>query len=235
MSGWDRLSEGNLLGSSQFLLNIALFVPAGAAWTWVTGRAGRSLAGLIALSMLIESVQGVTGLGAADITDVAANSIGAVLGVGGAAVVVAGLERAGIDTGVRRADANPRRRALVAAGLVVLTVTALTAMLAGADRRQASIRDELEDAFADSGYDEIDAVLRGDASELDADARFTDSEQVFGATSVRADGVRFGDGQIEVRWPALFFGFRRCVYVIWQPSNVEFRNLSGPACTDFIG
>ena len=34
---------------------------------------------------------------------------------------------------------------------------------------------------------------------------------------------------------ALFFGFRPCVYVIWTPSGVEFRNLSGPACTDFIG
>jgi hypothetical protein len=31
-SGWDRLSKGDLVGSSQFVLNAALFMPAGAAW-----------------------------------------------------------------------------------------------------------------------------------------------------------------------------------------------------------
>ncbi len=65
-SGWDRLADGDLLGSSQFLLNIALFVPAGVAWTWVTGRVLRTLGGLVGLTMLIESVQGLTGAGGAD-------------------------------------------------------------------------------------------------------------------------------------------------------------------------
>lgn len=236
VSGWDRLGGSDLLGSSQFLLNVALFVPAGVAWTWVTGRATRSLAGLIALSMLIESVQAVAGLGAADITDVAANTVGAVVGVVAAAVARAGLQRAGISSaGAHAPPASPRRRAFVAAGMVVLTVASLTALLAGADRRQARIRDELENAFLDTSYDEIDAVLRGDPDGLDADAQFTDGEQIFSAVSVRADGFRYTDDQIELRWPALFFGFRRCVYVIWQPTSVEFRNLSGPACTDFIG
>jgi hypothetical protein len=47
--------------------------------------------------------------------------------------------------------------------------------------------------------------------------------------------IRDLDDRIEIRWPALFFGFRRCVYVTWTSSGVEFRNVSGGACTEFIG
>ena len=42
------------------------------------------------------------------------------------------------------------------------------------------------------------------------------------------------DDLIEIRWPALFFGFRRCVYVTWTPSDVEFRDVSGRACTELL-
>lgn len=232
-SGWNRLAEDDLLGSSQFLLNVALFVPAGVVWTWVTGRASRSLVGLVALSMLIETIQGVAVVGAPDITDVAANSLGAVLGVAATAGGRAVLGRT--DASTTRESASPRRRAIVTAVLIVGAVVVMTALLAGADRHQAQLRSELETALGDTTYDDIDAVLRGDPGQLRADARFTDSEQIFSAASVRADGFRYTDDRIELRWPALYFGFRRCVYVIWQPTTVEFRNVSGSACTDFIG
>ena len=234
-SGWDRLADGDLLGSSQFLLNVALFVPAGVAWTWVTGRPLRTLGGLIGLTMSIESVQGLTGAGGADVTDVAANAIGAAFGVGAAAMANAGLVRAGVVTGT---PASPRRRAFAAAGLVVVVAITSTALLTGAHRRQARIHDELENVFAETTYDEIDAVVRADPDnldQLDDSSRFVDSEQIFGAISVRADGFRYTENQIEMRWPALFFGFRRCVYVTWTPSGVGFRNVSGGACTEFIG
>ncbi len=232
-SGWDRLSSGDLLGSSQFLLNAALFVPAGAAWTWVSGRALRSLAGLVALAMMIESVQAIAGLGAPDITDVAANSIGAAIGVTATALLVAGLRGAGVSTTPDRLDS--RHAAIVVVGLVVLTITSLAVVLVGADRHQARIRDELEQALGDTTYDDVDAVLRGDSERLGAGARFSDSEQIFSAASVRADGFSYAEDRIELRWPTIYFGFRRCVYVVWQPGSVEFRNVSGSACTDFIG
>lgn len=41
--------------------------------------------------------------------------------------------------------------------------------------------------------------------------------------------------EIEIRWPALFFGFRRCVYLIWTRSGIAFRDTSDKACTEFIG
>ena len=234
-SGWDRLIARDLLGSSQFLLNIALFVPAGLAWTWLTRRPARTLAGLGALSMLIESVQALTGVGAADIADVVANTIGAALGVATAMTTMLGLERRGASG---QTAGDPRRRAVGAAAVVVALIVGLTALLAGADRRQARIHDELESAFADTSYAEIAAVLQGDTVDpdrLDADARFDDSEQIFSAISIRADGSRYTEEQIELRWPAVFVGVRRCVYVIWTRTSVEFRDLSGSACTDFIG
>lgn len=231
-SGWDRLSSGDLLGSSQFLLNVALFVPAGAAWTWVSGRAIRSFAGLVALAMVIESAQGIAGLGAPDITDVAANSIGAAIGVTATALLPAGLRRTRHSTAPDRLD---RHGAIVVVGLVMFTIAALTVVLVGADRHQARIRVELEQALGDTTYEDVDAVLRGDSERLQAGARFSDSEQIFSAASVRADGFSYTDDRIELRWPAIYFGFRRCVYVIWQPGSVEFRNMSGSACTDFIG
>lgn len=233
-TGWDRLSGSDLLGSSQFLLNVALFVPAGVAWTWVTGRPARTLAGLVGLTVLVESVQGVTGAGGADITDVAANTLGAAVGVGVAAILTRHHRSAGSAIDMA---AQARRRAVVGAGLVVVTAVLVTVAYVGADRRQARIHDELERAFAGTSYDEIAAVLRIDptAPEPGGGARFADSEQVFGAISVRADGLRFTDERIEMRWPALFFGLRRCVLVTWTPSAVEVRDVSGGACTEFLG
>lgn len=234
-SGWDRLADGDLLGSSQFLLNVALFVPAGVAWTRVTGRPLRTLTGLVGLSMLIESVQGITGAGGADVTDVAANSLGAALGVGAAAIATTVTRRAGTAT---VAPTNPRRRAAVSAGLVVMVAVALAGLIAGAERRQARVRDELEAVFAATTYDQIAAVATAttdDPERFEDGATFTDILQIATAISVRADGFRYADNQIEIRWPALFFGFRRCVYVSWTPQRVDFRDESGSACTDFIG
>ena len=233
-SGWDRLGEGDLIGSSQFLLNVALFVPAGIALTWLTARPLRTLTGLTGLTMLIESTQGVTGAGGADITDVAANTLGASLGVGAAAIATKALFRSGSRTDT---TSNPRRRAIAAVSLVVLVAVTAAALMTGADRRQASVRDDLESAFADTTYDEVNSILRAgedNVEPLDDSARFVDANQIFGAISVRSNGTRYEDDRIDVRWPAFFFGFRRCVFVSWTPSSVDFINASGRACTEFI-
>ena len=230
-SGWDRLGHGDLLGSSQFWLNVALFVPAGFALVWLTRRPARTLLCLAGFSMLVESVQAVLGLGAADITDVVANVIGAALGVAAGATVSKGIERS---------DERRSPRLVGRTGVVVIIgcLVAVVLWLEGAEQRQASVRDELEEVFSDTSYRELAAVLQGDPDDpdrIELDARFSDSEQIFSAISARADGFRYSEGRIEVRWPALFFGLRRCVYVIWTPAGVEFRDRSGSACTDFIG
>ena len=66
---------------NQWLLNVALFIPAGLVLTWVFGKATRVVISLLALSMAIEFIQRVFYLGAADPADIIANSIGSIVGV----------------------------------------------------------------------------------------------------------------------------------------------------------
>ncbi|MCA1783850.1 MAG: VanZ family protein [Intrasporangiaceae bacterium] len=80
--GWWR-ATADPLRSTQVLLNIALFVPAGFVWTYLTRRPVRVLAALAALSVAIEVIQAVTGLGANDVADIIANLAGAAVGTAG--------------------------------------------------------------------------------------------------------------------------------------------------------
>lgn len=64
-----------------WLLNVALFVPAGALLTYVTRRPMLTFAGLVVGSVVIEFVQRRYGLGVADPADLVANTIGAGIGV----------------------------------------------------------------------------------------------------------------------------------------------------------
>ena len=70
--GWRRISYNP--GSDQVVLNVLLFVPAGFAWTLARRRPFAVWLGLTGLSLLIELIQGATGLGAADVARVAAVS-----------------------------------------------------------------------------------------------------------------------------------------------------------------
>lgn len=72
------------------LRNIALFVPAGALLTATTRRAGASILVLAAMSLLIEVAQSTWGLGAADVSDILANILGASIGAGIAALAMPG-------------------------------------------------------------------------------------------------------------------------------------------------
>lgn len=85
-AGFERL-RSDPFGSSQFILNFVLFVPAGVAWTSMTRRPAMVAAALVGVSILIESVQAITGLGAPDFADLLANSIGAIVGVGTATLL----------------------------------------------------------------------------------------------------------------------------------------------------
>lgn len=202
------------LGSSQFLLNVALFVPAGAAWTWVTGRPWRVLAGLAALSLGVEIVQALTGSGANDLVDLVANVTGA-----GSGVLLA--RATGPARG--RDPSTPRRRRRRLVGLLVVSVVLLSAWIAGASQRQDRLAAELTERFADTTRAEVEAALD------------EDPEAVFGAVSVRADGMTRSAGQVIVRYPATFFSLHRCVLMIWEAGPVEVTRASGDECTRFLG
>lgn len=217
-TGLERL-RSDPFGSSQFILNVVLFVPAGVAWTWMTRRPAMVAAAVVGVSILIESIQAITGLGTPDVADLLANGIGALVGVGAATLLARATRHRAEGT------LSPRRQAMVAAGLLGFGAVALTLVLVGADRHQQSLRHELQTAFAGTTKADID-MWNADGTML---------QEVFDAVSVFADGTQYSPDAVKVRYPAWFFGLHRCVFVIWSPTSVRFELGSGDACTDFIG
>jgi hypothetical protein len=80
----------------DWMLNVALFVPAGASLTALTRRAGLVVVALLGLSIGVEVLQRLTEVGLPDPADVVANTIGAALGAGLA--VASDRTRAGGNT-----------------------------------------------------------------------------------------------------------------------------------------
>ena len=216
-NGWDRLS-GDPVGSSEILLNVALFVPVGAAWTWLLGRPWIVLATLATGSLAVETAQSVIGAGTADVADLAANTVGAAIGVGAATLV----------RRVRRQPGASRVawwKVVAAGGAAVVVVGA--GLLLGAENRQRSVEGELRERFAGTSKAEVDALL--------ADMTGNGPEELFSAISVRSDGVRTTPDATELRYPATFFSLHRCVFVTWTADGVTFRRAAGNACSTLLG
>lgn len=202
-------------GSSQFVLNIGLFVPAGTVLALISRRPVVSLLTLTGLSLLIESIQAVAGVGANDVADLAANALGAAIG---AAITVA----VWAIHGNREVDFPRRSRRLLTAGVAVTALALLAGWVIGASHRQQNVEDVLRTRFAGTDRTDIEALLESDPS------------AVFGATASYSDGTRYSDSTIEIRYPATFFSLHRCVFAVWNDDGVEFRKASGHDCTDFI-
>lgn len=213
--GWWR-ATADPLGSTQVLLNGVLFVPAGFAWTIVTRRPWRVVLVLLALSVAIEVVQAVTGLGANDVADIVANVGGAVLGT--VAAVVFGWvvdEAAGSGAG--------RRRWVVrGVGVAVVGVLLSVAPGVGAWQRQATLVDEATARFGGTTVADVKGWSREDQL-VDHVWR--------GVLSVDADAFVLGDGWARARFPAGFFGARACVLVDWDVDGVLVQRDQGDTCT----
>lgn len=216
--GWQRLSS-DPLASSQILLNVALFVPAGVFWTFLAGRPWRVLAALWGGALLIECIQAVFRVGAADVADLSANGAGAALGVLAGALIL-------LIWPHPRFPRPSRGRVAATAGLLAaICASILVGIHLGATHRQQSLVAQAEATFA--------GTTLKDYREWEAADSLT--EEVFDALPVFADGARYFDSSVEVRYPATFFGVHRCVFVAWSDAEVVVRPESGTACTEFIG
>ncbi|MDP2290595.1 MAG: VanZ family protein [Actinomycetota bacterium] len=204
------------LGSSQFLLNIVLFVPAGAVWTWLIGRPLLVLGGLAAFSMVVEAVQAVAHVGSPDVADLLANTVGAGLGVAAAVI----LRRV---VGNRGRTLSPRSQMIVAGVVVTVAVLSMAGWFVSAARAQEQLARELRDAFEGTHRSSIETWLADDPG------------SVFGAAPGHySTGIRRSDDRLEIRYPTDFFGLSRCVFVVWSADGVDTRPESGRDCTDFI-
>ena len=224
--GW--VTDGDLWANSLdngagWWLNVALFVPAGLFVSAATRRARWSLVGLIGLSVLIEAVQSLGLLGAADPADLAANSIGAAIGC---CLSIPVRRLVLLDEGGERRSVTFRVVLVGVAGVIAVGVMGWLSIVAGADARRDSLANELREAFAGTTAVEIEA-------KLDSADGF---EQMLSATSVRPGYLgRVGDtAEFEGRWSTEFFGLQRCVFVRWTVTGMAFRNGSGDECTIFL-
>ena len=225
-SGW--LMDGDLWSrsidiGSGWLLNLALFVPAGLFVALATRRPRRTLLGLAVLSLLIEFVQSLGLLGAPDPADLVANLLGAAAGVGLAGIALrSSAWSIGRDEGVAAS-----RKAMLIAAVSVVAVAGIgwLGLVAGADAKRESLANDLLETFAGSTSADI-------AARIETDNGFT---QLLAAIETRPGYLgRVGNtNQFEGRYSIEFFGLHRCVFIRWTTDGFALRNGSGDACTVF--
>jgi hypothetical protein len=176
------------------------------------------LTGLVATALLVECAQAVLRVGAADVADLLANSVGAAIGVAvGAGVLLARPHP-------RIARPTRRRLACTAAVCAACAVLLVVGVHLGADRRQADVQQQAATRFAGTTLGDYRAWER-------ADALF---ERVFDALSAFSDGASDGGDVVQVRYPASFFGVDRCVFVAWVAEAVTVRPAAGTECSEFV-
>jgi VanZ like family len=76
--GWGHLPSN--IGDLGWWMNVLLFVPAGALWTFVTGKAAPTVVSLAIASFVIETAHATVLSGIGDPADLVANMAGAGLG-----------------------------------------------------------------------------------------------------------------------------------------------------------
>jgi len=220
--GWGRLPEVAFHGTGWWL-NVALFVPAAGLWARAVRRPWIVLVGGVAVSALIETLQGIAALGALDPADLLANAVGTAVGVG----------LAGLWGTVRPTASGTRtsvRRSVTVGGAIAVAVLLVAVAIGGeADRRSDRLVARLRGTFGDRTSVDVRRLLEdpsgaGFASFLALDP-------------VRADSVVTPGGttDVVVRYPIRFWGASRCVFVVLAPAGPTFRQASGRACTQFRG
>jgi hypothetical protein len=224
MPGWTGLSAWSPDGwwraiadpwrSSQVLLNMALFVPAGFLWTFLTRRPLRVLAALAGVSVAIEVVQAVTGLGANDLADIIANLAGAALGTSTAVVTGWAADA------IAGRTVTTRRWMLRGTTVAVVGVCAAVLPGLGATQRQAVLAEEARQGFDGTSLTDIHRWERDD--ELD--------RVWHGVPSTYSDGFTVGPESATARYPARFLGQRTCILVTWDSVGLEVQPASGAVC-----
>jgi hypothetical protein len=224
LAGWGTSTLDSLvrnpLASSQVVLNILLFVPAGFTLTLLLRRPLHVVVALTMGSVCIECLQAILGAGANDWGDVVTNSIGGGIGVGCA---MAWLRISRGRTGHFAEQHRMRRWLPVIVGATTV-VLAAAVLLAAVSSNQRDVEQVLRDRFEGTTLGDVRAWEQ--AGDIDA--------LVFQVGDLRTDGQRVSEVRREQRYPATLFGLRRCIFVIWTDDGVSFERVSGDECTRFI-
>lgn len=204
---------GQLGQDREITLNILLFVPAAVLLTLRYRRPWLTISGLTLSSLAIEVVQGLIGAGNPDISDILANTTGAVFGVAAASI---GLIVA------KRGSPSLIAAASTAAALLLL---AAASVLPLAQARESAVEQTLRERFAGTTY--ADYRQWDEHDEL--------ATRVFRVGSLNSDGSQVNGGNATVRFPTNTLGLTRCVLATWTPTEFAVRGYADSHCTDFLG
>lgn len=208
-----RLISGQL--GMDTVLNIALFVPLGlfASLLWkapfrVTGAAAL-------LSLVIELIQPLLGVGANDLADIAANTLGALLGAGlGTAIL---LIR---DTLVSR-HLDLRRLAKLAITIIITVGLALGLSIGGANTIQASGSEQLDTMFAGTTLADYKRDEQAWAAKLEA----------FWKENRTPTNDAYSNNNVALqRFTWTFYWTTRCVTARWDKHGFTTETGDGSQC-----
>ncbi len=210
----ERVLAGRV--GNEVWLNVVLFVPVAFFATLLWRAPWRTVGAALLLSLAVEVVQPLAGIGVNDLMDLVANTSGAVVGAGaGAVVLLAGdvLRRRRIGTG---------RIARVVLSLGVGAAVLVGAPAWAASARQATAVELLEHRFAGTTLAEYEA--NHDAWD---DRLFEVYTESGGPTMV----TRNGDGVARTRLTWNIYFAVRCVFAEWRPDGFTAVPASGAVCT----
>lgn len=211
---WNLGRAGAGAVGTEVWLNVVLFVPLGLLATLLWRRPVRVLGAAVLLSVVVETVQSVS-VGVADLLDVIANSVGALVGTWLAALLL--VARALTTPGpVGRSTAAW----VLSVPLLVLAIGWGGSALVATTRQDSVVR-QLEEAFAGTALADYE---RWEADDVLA-------EEVFSLGMPWASGASREETVARVTFPASFYFAQRCVVGTWTAAGFSAERREGSACS----
>ncbi|MFT4011507.1 MAG: VanZ family protein [Nocardioidaceae bacterium] len=211
--GWQRFGAG-VGHEEEISLNVALFVPAAIALALLLRRPLATFTALVALSAVTEFLQGLLGLGMADLSDLLANGLGAFVGTAVGVAVLAVADRQA-----------RRQRILALSGLTVVAVVLVAAIPPLAHRHLDDEVTTVREQFSGKTLADYEQWTR----------QGTAGERAFRVGDLYADGTRAEGDDVTVRYPVSFLGVTQCVEATWTATGVTVTGQAGADCTAFWG
>lgn len=214
---WNFGRAGAGAVGTEVWLNVVLFVPLGLLATLLWRRPLRALGAAVLLSVLVETVQSVS-VGVADLLDVIANSLGALIGTWLASVLLLARDTVSSERIDRWIAAW-----VVSVPLLVLAIGWGGSLLVATTRQDSVVR-QLEEAFAGTALADYERWEADDV--LD--------EEVFAVGTPWATSASRGDAVARVTFPASFYFAERCVVGTWTADGFSTERLEGPPCSQVV-
>lgn len=208
----DRVSSGSV--GTETLLNVLLFIPPAFLATLLWRHPWRVTSMAALLSLGIEVVQPLLGVGANDVLDVLANTIGAFIG----AWMAWALGFVRVSVAVRRLDTSEAARVVGVAAVAVVVATLGSAW--GADMRQTTVAERLERVFAGTSLDDYIAWAAQDRL----------SVEVFARGPAWPTDASVDETAAHVTFPTRFYLSGRCVIATWDHDGFSTEHADGQAC-----